>query len=60
MLIHELHFTSMQTGAFGHLLQRYPRKDLTRDDILDALANAVTASRLKLGSATLPDDPPRD
>ncbi len=45
---------------FEKTLARYLRRDLARDDILDALANAVTASRLKAGCATLPDNPPRD
>jgi predicted RNase H-like nuclease len=45
---------------FRAALDRYPRKGLARDDILDALVNAVTALRLKHGAVTLPDHPPMD
>jgi predicted RNase H-like nuclease len=41
-------------------LDRYPAKQIAPDDILDALANAVTALRLETASATLPEDPPTD
>jgi predicted RNase H-like nuclease len=41
-------------------LERYPAKQIAPDDILDALANAVTALRLETASATLPEDPPTD
>ena len=44
---------------FKTALARYPRKALGRDDILDALANAVTALHLK-SAATLPRHPPND
>ncbi|RJQ74415.1 MAG: DUF429 domain-containing protein [Desulfobacteraceae bacterium] len=47
--------------VFKAALARYRRKDLARDDILDALVNAVTAARLKdHACATLPRRPPRD
>lgn len=46
-------------AIFQAALKRYPRKALARDDILDALANAVTALNLK-SAATLPEIPPRD
>jgi predicted RNase H-like nuclease len=41
-------------------LGRFLRKEVAKDDILDALANAVTATRLKEAGATLPEDPPKD
>ena len=40
-------------------LRIYPRKDLARDDILDALVGAVTA-RFNENLATLPETPERD
>jgi len=40
-------------------LRLYPRKDIARDDILDALVGAVTA-RFKENLATLPECPERD
>jgi predicted RNase H-like nuclease len=49
--------TSLYKSAIG----RYPAKQIAPDDIIDALANAVTALRLG-GEAgvTLPEDPPAD
>lgn len=41
-------------------LERYARKHLARDDILDALVNAVTAIRLETAGATLPESPNTD
>lgn len=41
-------------------LDRYSRKQLARDDIHDALANAVTAVRLDARIETLPPEPIRD
>jgi len=41
-------------------LDRYTRKQLARDDIHDALVNAVTAARLDASMATLPPEPTRD
>jgi len=41
-------------------LDRYPRKQLARDDILDALVTAITASRLDDSIETLPTEPVRD
>ena len=38
-------------------LDRYPRKQLARDDIHDALVNAVTAARLDVAMETLPAEP---
>ncbi len=38
-------------------INRYPRKHLARDDIFDALVNAVTASRLDAAVETLPAQP---
>ena len=40
-------------------LRIYPRKDLARDDVLDALVGAVTA-RFNENLATLPETPERD
>ena len=39
---------------------RFPRQDVARDDIIDALVNAVTATHLATAGATLPDYPPLD
>lgn len=39
---------------------RFPRKDVSRDDILDSLVAAITASKEILGLSTLPKDPPLD
>lgn len=41
-------------------LDRYPRKQLARDDILDALVNAATAARLDRNIQTLPPEPVTD
>ena len=41
-------------------LDRYPRKQLARDDIFDALVNAVTASRLDAAMEMLPVEPNSD
>ncbi len=41
-------------------LDQYSRKQLARDDIHDALANAVTAARLDASMETLPLEPIRD
>ena len=41
-------------------LDRYPRKQLAHDDILDALVNAVTATRLDASMETLPPEPIMD
>jgi len=38
-------------------LDRFPRKQLARDDIHDALVNAVTAARLDISMETLPSEP---
>lgn len=50
-------------GVYGEALRRFPRKDVARDDILDALAAAITAvPAVRAGAAlpTLPAAPPRD
>ena len=58
--LHLLQKAYPKSNAIYHAaLDCYPRKDLARDDILDALVNAVTASRLD-DLATLPKDPPKD
>jgi len=41
-------------------LGRYSRKQLARDDIYDALVNAVTAARLDASLETLPPEPIKD
>jgi predicted RNase H-like nuclease len=41
-------------------LDRYPRKQLAYDDILDAMVNAVTAARLDASMEMLPPEPIRD
>lgn len=48
------------SAVYKAALDRYPRKDLAPDDILDALVNAVTATLLEKAEGTLPADPPRD
>ncbi|CAB5161479.1 hypothetical protein D3OALGA1CA_5082 [Olavius algarvensis associated proteobacterium Delta 3] len=48
------------TSIYKAALNRYFRKDVKRDDILDALANAVVATQLKGAGATLPTNPPKD
>jgi predicted RNase H-like nuclease len=45
---------------FNSAMRHYPRRQLAPDDILDALANAVTAVRLKSDGATLPAEPDVD
>lgn len=54
------HIYPPSPAIYQAALERYPRKDLARDDILDALVNAVTATRLKSFGATLPERPPTD
>lgn len=46
--------------VFRSALENYRRRDLARDDIIDAMANAMAAVRLKEGLAVLPQNPPRD
>ena len=49
------------TGAMVDLaLHRFRRKDLARDDILDAIALAVSARFSAKSSKTIPADPPKD
>lgn len=45
---------------FAAALARFTRRQVARDDILDALVNAVTALHLGQCGATLPEDPPLD
>lgn len=47
-------------ALFEEACARYPRRDLARDDILDALACAVSARAGSGRYRTLPADPPRD
>ena len=50
-------------GVYAEALRRFMRKDVARDDILDALAAALTAvpaERRGAALPTLPADPPRD
>jgi predicted RNase H-like nuclease len=44
----------------GAAMQKFLRKDLARDDILDALALAVTAVSGRKLIVTIPEHPPRD
>ena len=53
-------YFSRSSALITSALDRYPRKHLTRDDIFDALVNAVTASRLDMAIETLPAEPIRD
>jgi predicted RNase H-like nuclease len=46
-------------GIVSEALSIYPRKDLARDDVLDALVGAVTA-RFNENLITLPETPERD
>lgn len=48
------------TSLYKTALDRYPAKQMAPDDIVDALANAVTALGLEEAGATLPEDPPTD
>jgi len=43
-----------------HALARWPRKAVARDDILDALAAAVSAELAGEGLETVPENPPTD
>ena len=53
--------TDPHAGAiYRAALQQFPRYQVARDDILDALVNAVTAKRLRAAGTTLPQKPPRD
>ena len=50
-----------KSGAiYKAALGRYPRKQVARDDILDALALSITASLLAENEATLPENPDKD
>ena len=53
-------YLSQSSALINTALDRYSRKQLARDDILDALVNAVTAVRLNVSMATLPPEPTRD
>ena len=53
-------YFSQSSAVIKTALDRYPRKQLARDDIYDALVNAVTASRLDDSMQTLPFEPGRD
>ena len=44
----------------NYSLQKYRRKEVTRDDIVDALVAAVTASKEQLGLLTIPEVPEFD
>ena len=48
------------TELYSDALARFTRRAVDRDDILDALVNAVTATRLNSSGLTLPETPPRD
>lgn len=48
------------SSIFKAAFDRYPLKEVARDDILDALALAITAFQLEGREATLPERPERD
>jgi predicted RNase H-like nuclease len=43
-----------------HVLSSYPRKQVKKDDVLDALVAAVTARLGKKGLLTIPEHPEKD
>lgn len=45
---------------FYHAIKKYARQDLAKDDILDAIALAITASSLPATLCTVPKNPARD
>ncbi len=47
-------------SIFNYAAQRYLRKEVTKDDILDAMAAAVTASRQSKGLLSIPESPEVD
>ena len=53
-------YLGQSSAVFQTALDRYRRKQLARDDILDALVNAVTAARLDSNMETLPSEPVMD
>ena len=48
------------SSIFKAAFDRYPLKEVARDDILDALALAISAHQLEGREATLPKRPERD
>jgi predicted RNase H-like nuclease len=46
--------------VLNYSLQKYRRKEVSKDDILDALVAAVTASKERLGLLTIPEVPEFD
>ena len=48
------------SSIFKAALDRFPRKEVARDDILDALALAITSLQLEGREATLPENPEKD
>ncbi len=53
-------YLGQSSTVINTALDRYRRKQLTCDDILDALVNAVTATRLDRNMETLPPEPVMD
>ena len=53
-------YFAKSSAVISSALDRYPRKQLAYDDILDALVNAVTAARLDVSMEMLPPEPIRD
>ena len=45
---------------FNYAVEKYLRKEVAKDDILDALVAAVTASKERQGLSTIPDNPKVD
>jgi predicted RNase H-like nuclease len=46
--------------VLAHVLSKYPRKQVKRDDILDAMVAAVTAWLGKNGLLTIPEHTEKD
>lgn len=45
---------------FKHSKQKFNRSEVTKDDIVDALILAISASNLTRGLASIPETPPKD
>jgi predicted RNase H-like nuclease len=54
------HYFQRSDEIYEAAIELSLRRDVARDDILDALVNAITATRLEKHGKTLPTTPPRD
>ena len=54
------HFFKRSNAIYKAARERFFRKDVALDDILDALVNAVTSTRFEKHGKTLPTNPPQD